>query len=194
DNTNRSRSAVHVYHVKYGEAKQIARVLNDVFGGGAGSSSAIDSTTGQIAPGSGAAASSSGGSALSRLSASPSGGGSSGGFGSNSRTASNAAGGAAATQAGYGAANTPQQGGSLFDASTGGQSGARGGPSGGGVLDGVRITADSVNNTLLIYASQEQYGIIEQTVRQVDQPQLQVAIDATIAEVTLTDDLQYGVQ
>ena len=43
DNTNRSRSAVHVYHVKYGEAKQIARVLNDVFGGGAGSSSAIDS-------------------------------------------------------------------------------------------------------------------------------------------------------
>ena len=30
--------------------------------------------------------------------------------------------------------------------------------------------------------------------RQLDQPQLQVAIDATIAEVTLTDDLQYGVQ
>ena len=58
----------------------------------------------------------------------------------------------------------------------------------------MRITADTVNNTLLIYASQEQYSIIEQTVRQVDQPQLQVAIDATIAEVTLTDDLQYGVQ
>ena len=62
------------------------------------------------------------------------------------------------------------------------------------MLDGVRITADTVNNTLLIYASQEQYSIIEQTMRQVDQPQLQVAIDATIAEVTLTDDLQYGVQ
>ena len=62
------------------------------------------------------------------------------------------------------------------------------------MLEGVRITADSVNNTLLIYASQEQYSIIEQTVRQIDQPQLQVAIDATIAEVTLTDDLQYGVQ
>jgi general secretion pathway protein D len=198
DNTNRGRSAVHVYHVKYGEAKQIARVLNEIFGGGAGSSGAIDSTSGQIAPGSGAASSSSGGSALSRLSASPSGGGSSGGFGSSSRSASNAAGGgAAATQAGYGAANTPQQGGSLFDASTGSQSGGRSGAAGGGVggvLEGVRITADSVNNTLLIYASQEQYSIIEQTVRQVDQPQLQVAIDATIAEVTLTDDLQYGVQ
>jgi general secretion pathway protein D len=31
-------------------------------------------------------------------------------------------------------------------------------------------------------------------VQQVDQPQLQVAIDATIAEVTLTDELSYGVQ
>jgi general secretion pathway protein D len=58
----------------------------------------------------------------------------------------------------------------------------------------VRVTADNGNKTLLIYASLEQYSIIEQTVRQVDQPQLQVAIDATIAEVTLTDDLQFGVQ
>ena len=199
DNTNTGRSAIHVYHVKYGEARQIARVLNDVFGGGggAGSSSVLDSASGQIAPGSGQSSSSSGGNALSRLSAGPT-GQSSGGFGSNSRTASSA--GAGAAQPGYGAASTTPQGGSLFENSSGGgsgQLGARGGNAAGGAgnaLEGVRITADSVNNTLLIYASQEQYSIIEQTVRQVDQPQLQVAIDATIAEVTLTDDLQYGVQ
>src|ERR1700731_4363862 len=67
---------------------------------------------------------------------------------------------------------------------------------GGGkpVLQGVRITADTVNNTLLIYADQENYRIIQSTLQQVDQPQLQVAIDATIAEVTLTDELAYGVQ
>jgi len=58
----------------------------------------------------------------------------------------------------------------------------------------VRITADTVNNTLLIYADQESYRIIATTLQQVDQPQLQVAIDATIAEVTLTDELSYGVQ
>jgi len=58
----------------------------------------------------------------------------------------------------------------------------------------VRITADTVNNTLLIYADQNNYHIIESTLQQVDQPQLQVAIDATIAEVTLTDELSYGVQ
>jgi general secretion pathway protein D len=46
----------------------------------------------------------------------------------------------------------------------------------------------------LIYASQENYRIIERTLRQIDRPQLQVGIDATVAEVTLNDNLSYGVQ
>ena len=61
-------------------------------------------------------------------------------------------------------------------------------------MPGVRITADVVNNSLLIYADQGNYRTIESALRQTDQPQLQVAIDATIAEVTLTDELAYGVQ
>ena len=36
--------------------------------------------------------------------------------------------------------------------------------------------------------------MIEQTLRQLDRPQLQVSIDATIAEITLNDNLSYGVQ
>jgi general secretion pathway protein D len=64
----------------------------------------------------------------------------------------------------------------------------------GAILPGVRITADPVNNTLLIYANQESYRIIEQTLRQLDRPQLQVGIDATIAEITLNENLNYGVQ
>jgi general secretion pathway protein D len=196
DNTNTGRSAIHVYRVKYGEARQIARVLNDVFGGGGtAGSSTPDSASGQIAPGSGLSSSSSGGSALDRLSAGQS--------SSSSGSATGARGGATA-QTSAAASPYPQQSGSaagsgsLFDSRSGGASATRGsgGSSGGigGVLEGVRITADTVNNTLLIYASLEQYAIIERTVRQVDQPQLQVAIDATIAEVTLTDDLQFGVQ
>jgi general secretion pathway protein D len=58
----------------------------------------------------------------------------------------------------------------------------------------VRITPDTVNNNLLIYANQESYGIIKRALEQIDRPPLQVAIDATIAEVTLNDNLQYGVQ
>jgi general secretion pathway protein D len=61
-------------------------------------------------------------------------------------------------------------------------------------LQGVRITADVVNNSLLIYASQENYQTIERTLHQIDRPQLQVGIDATVAEVTLNNNLSYGVQ
>jgi len=51
-----------------------------------------------------------------------------------------------------------------------------------------------VNNKLLIYADQANYRTIEATLLQIDEPQLQVAIDATIAEVTLNNSLAYGVQ
>jgi general secretion pathway protein D len=197
DTTNSGRSAVHVYRVKFGDSKQIARVLNDVFGSGGTSGAAtspLDGASGTIAPGSGIAASSSGGSALSRLSAAPA--SSASGFSSNAggRAANGASADTSSGQAGYGASASAQGGTSLFDSAGAGQNTGRGGAGAGNLLDGVRITADSVNNTLLIYASQEQYRIIEQTIREIDQPQLQVAIDATIAEVTLTDDLQYGVQ
>ena len=47
---------------------------------------------------------------------------------------------------------------------------------------------------MLIYASEENYRIIERALNQLDRPKLQVAIDVTIAEVTLNDDLSYGVQ
>jgi general secretion pathway protein D len=62
------------------------------------------------------------------------------------------------------------------------------------LLEGVRITPDVVGNSLLIYASTENYQIIARTLVQLDRPQLQVAIDATVAEVTLNDNLSYGVQ
>ena len=61
-------------------------------------------------------------------------------------------------------------------------------------MSGVRITADVANNALLIYSNQENYRIIERTINQLDRPLLQVAIDLTFAEVTLNDQLNYGVQ
>src|SRR5262249_19738060 len=79
-------------------------------------------------------------------------------------------------------------GGGLFGL---GGAGGAGGPV--GVLPGVRITPDVNNNALLIYANQENYRIIERTLRQLDRPQLQGAIEATIAEVVLNNNLNYGV-
>jgi general secretion pathway protein D len=68
------------------------------------------------------------------------------------------------------------------------------GGSGGPQLPNVRITADLLNNSVLIYARPDEYKLIERTLVQLDRPKLQVAIDVTIAEVTLNDNLNYGVQ
>jgi general secretion pathway protein D len=68
------------------------------------------------------------------------------------------------------------------------------GGSGGPQLPNVRITADLLNNSVLIYARADEYKLIERTLIQLDRPKLQVAIDVTIAEVTLNDQLNYGVQ
>ena len=46
----------------------------------------------------------------------------------------------------------------------------------------------------MIYANAEQYRIIEKALNQLDRPQSQVAVDVTVAEVTLNNTLSYGVQ
>jgi general secretion pathway protein D len=182
DRADSSRTSVHVYRVKYGDARQIARVLTDMFGGGSSSGGLLDSAENQIAPGSGLYAAASDRLSLNNNSPSSS---SSGGFGPRGSSATNSGFGAPAAAAPGSAGASPA---SLDRSGTG--------SSGGGqpLMQGVRITADNVNNTLLIYADQGNYRIIESTLQQVDQPQLQVAIDATIAEVTLNDELSYGVQ
>jgi len=62
---------------------------------------------------------------------------------------------------------------------------ARGGTGLGGggqsIMEGVRITADTSSNALLVYASTENYQIIERTLVQLDRPLAQVAVDATVA-------------
>ena len=187
DRADSSRTSVHVYRVKYGEARQIARVLTDMFGGGSSSGNLLDSAENQIAPGSGAYGT--GNDRLSMNTNNPS--SASGGFGSRTSAGTGSGFGQPTGASGFGAppaAASPGAGGAA--------SLDRGGTGGGGppLMQGVRITADSVNNTLLIYADPGNYRIIELALQQVDQPQLQVAIDATIAEVTLNDELSYGVQ
>ena len=58
----------------------------------------------------------------------------------------------------------------------------------------VRIVADEKNNALVIYARPRDYKMIEDAIKRLDVVPLQVLIEATIAEVTLNDNLQYGLQ
>jgi general secretion pathway protein D len=167
DNSEISSTGVKVYRVRYGDAKHLASILNDMFGGV--SSGSIDQAKNQIAPGGGITTTSSGSepsgmTPVERLTGGPS---------------------LAKQLAGD---NAPGAGSPALGNPRGNASGS------GPVLPGIRITPDVVNNSLLIYANEENYRIIEGALRQIDRPQLQVAFDATIAEVTLNDSLTYGVQ
>lgn len=58
----------------------------------------------------------------------------------------------------------------------------------------VRVVADDRNNALLIYASGHEYRRLANALRQLDVSPVQVLIEASIVEVTLTDELRYGLQ
>ncbi len=63
-----------------------------------------------------------------------------------------------------------------------------------GVSKDVRIIADNDNNALLILASPSDYETIQSALRQLDVPRRQVSVEVLVAEVTLSDDLKYGVE
>ncbi|MBV9971081.1 MAG: type II secretion system protein GspD, partial [Xanthobacteraceae bacterium] len=195
DTTDTNRTGVHVYRVNYGEAKQVAKVLNDIFVGGSGTS--FD-TPGSVAPKSAAERLSSGGGNNGQSGSSSNSGS---GFGGSSSSSGGRNGGSSGFQSTIGQSNSASGTGADGRPGTGGLAGLMGmgsGGMGGGanqpLLENVRITADASSNSLLIYASNENYQLILRTLGQLDRPQLQVAIDATVAEVKLNDTLSYGVQ
>jgi general secretion pathway protein D len=173
DNSESANIGVKVYRVRYGDARQIAKILNELFLGVQASSG--EAGTNQIAPGGGTTTLTSterltGGASAPTISGVPPPG----------------------IQTPKAPATTPAAAENIPSSGPGGQGGR---PSAvPGILADVRITPDVANNALLIYASPENYRIIERALNQIDRPQLQVAIEATIAEVTLNDSLNYGVQ
>ena len=170
DKSSVASTGVKVYRVKYGDAKQMAALLSNMFTGSG--SSGLESAANQIAPNAGATTLST----VDRLTG-----------GAKQETPN--ANGPGATGQGADAAAAISTAGTLGPLGAGGPGGAGGAP-----LPNVRITADVANNSILVYASEEDYRIIERALTQLDRPKLQVAIDVTIAEVTLNDQLDYGVQ
>jgi general secretion pathway protein D len=183
-------TGLKVYRMRYGDAKQVAALLNDIF---LGNSGGIDAGTNQLIPGGGAVSSSSG--RATSLASSPS----TAAAGATAPTpVANAGPLGPSSASGNFASRFGALGGRFSQTGPVGVTGSvasAGAPgSNGAVLANVRIAPDVANNSLLIYANQENYKVIESALRQIDRPQLQVAIDATIAEITLNDNLRYGVQ
>jgi len=77
-------------------------------------------------------------------------------------------------------------------------SSGEGGESGDGIAaesqGDITIIADQDNNAILVMATQQDYHAIEATIRRLDISPRQVLIEATIAEVTLSNTLSYGVR
>lgn len=175
----------YVYHVQHGRAADLADVLNRVFGSGRSSSgSSAPSATLTPPPASsgfGGGADVSAGLLPSTGSIStPSGGASSNAMLSPLSGATPAGG--TSNSASTGAAASP---GAPSDSEA---------TSGGANPGAVRIVTDDSDNALVIVTTPRIYRQIEEALNRLDVEPMQVVIDATIAEVTLTDQLQYGLQ
>ena len=210
DRANNAGESVHVYRLRYGDARDIAHVLGDLFGN---RSSGLNSAVNQLAPGAGVSTLSSTGGSSGLLGSAN---GQTGGLNTAGGLGGSTTGGATGGLTGIGGTNGSGSTGSAlgnFGSGFGNPQNAVGGTTSGAAnvapgafgagrqtgdtsvsLPGIKIAADVTNNALVIYASQENYRLIEQTLSRLDRPQLQVAIHATIAEVTLNNDLQFGVE
>ena len=174
DRSDTTGTTLRTFRLKNGNATQVAKILSEIFVGSGGTA---DAATKQIAPGV-----ESGQSRLDSVDRGSS-GGSATAPGSNSDNRS---------------ANPIGAAFESFSDRKNSETDTSGATSGGNVPRGrfqnMRITADAANNSIVVYSNQEDYRVVERAIRDIDRPQLQVSIDATVAEVTLTDGLQYGVQ
>ncbi len=179
---------LYVYPVQNTTAERLAKLLQGIYTGGGGTS-ITDS---------GGATGTRGGTGGPDRSVAP-------GMSPESIGGGNSGSGSAGGLGGTGSGSSSTGGGSSTARSGGTSSGARGDRAtemvaaalGGGdddVLANVRVVADEENNALMIYATGKQYEIIETALEQLDVVATQVIIEASILEVTLTDELRYGLE
>jgi len=163
---NLTERTLHVYPVQNGSARHLSEVLNGIFGSGESRPAAPASG---VAPG------------LTSSSASTigmtAGGGS---LGSSLGSPVAGSGLTGVLQAGqpYGTP-APAQGtttGSSFK------------------IGELRVVADEANNAILVWGTALEYETIRTSLQRLDLPPTQVLIEASIVEVTLNDDMQYGLQ
>ena len=174
-----------VYRVQNSRSRDLARTLNRAFGRGGNEEEAVEQQQAAFAD-SGApdgAAQTSGRTTSGQQRGAGATGGLGGGFGGGSFGSGNGLGGSSS------AAQGQSRRGSGFDQANG----ASGGSGGFGNV-GVQITSDDTNNAILVFGTPREYAVVEEALRKLDVPPMQVLIEAAITEVSLTDDLRYGLQ
>ena len=168
-NGGKSGTRLHVYPVQNGSAEKIAALLSQVMGG----KSTAAAPAASVAPGLTATTLQSPGGGASSL-----GGGLSGSSSIGGGTSAAASGLSTAT-----AANVPN-----VVASGSGEA------LGLGAGSNIKVIADRDNNALLILANAAEYEKLEEAIKKLDVVPRQVLVEVTIAEVTLTGALSYGLE
>lgn len=172
--TDTLEASLFVYPVQNGSALQLAEMLNGLFGGQSGQTGsggvAAGSAPTQFSRGAGGAGLGTGSTGNTGSSSGLYGNSSSSGTGSSPLNAALGAGGNRTSSNNTSLTSTSQ-------------------------LDGnVRVVADEKRNALLIRAPRTEYRRIEQALRELDRAPMQVLIEASIVEVSLTGNLAYGVE
>ncbi|OBS52680.1 type II secretion system protein GspD [Methylosinus sp. 3S-1] len=186
------------YRVQNRPAKELVRVLSAMFGrdnGASGndasprfgqSSASLGGALSQSGLGSSGSSGSS--SALGSLGSSSNSSGSSGGLGSGSSSLGNSSGSASSSSSKFGSAGS-----SSSSDQNGSQSGS--GQDSAVSDDGrYKFAVDDAKNAIVVLATPEDYKRVLKVVETLDVLPNQVFIEATIAEVTLNDDLSFGVR
>jgi general secretion pathway protein D len=172
--TDTLEASLFVYPVQNGSALQLAEMLNGLFGGQSGQAGsggvAAGSAPTQFSRGAGGSGLGTGSTGNTGSSSGLYGNSSSSGTGSSPMNAALGAGGNRSSSNNTSLTSTSQ-------------------------LDGnVRVVADEKRNALLIRAPRTEYRRIEQALRELDRAPMQVLIEASIVEVSLTGNLAYGVE
>ncbi|HYG90385.1 MAG TPA: type II secretion system secretin GspD [Azospirillum sp.] len=192
---------LHVYNVQHGRASGLAKTLQQIFASNntrqppsllaPGLDPVMLAAGYQMQePGFGAESPALGNLGGARSPAGPD-GGAMGGGGTGAGGVGGGMGGAARSAG----AAPPVQGGTSHTAAPRGGDGSGGSFSGTGPTGSpLRVIADESRNALVILSTPADNDMIMAAIRRLDVPPLQVLIEATIAEVTLNDELRYGLQ
>ncbi|PIF19590.1 MULTISPECIES: type II secretion system secretin GspD [unclassified Acidovorax] len=186
---NSTEPQLFIYQVQNVNARHLASVLSGIFGGTAAPTNSAFTNTG-VAPGLGNATGMTSGFGASSTPNSVFGGTNSGLYGSNLGNSTGIRSGSTFSGAGGGTLSGRSVGSLGNTAATATQT------QGAAVatLGSIRVMADELNNSLLVWSTKAEYAKIEATLKRLDLPLTQVLIEASIVEVTLNDDLEYGLQ
>lgn len=186
---NGAEAQLHIFKVQNGNARHLASVLSGIFGGMAGGASPVGGTG--IAPGLTSAVGNTYGQGGVPNAFGNSGSLLGGALGNN-RTGTGLGTGLGGSSAlgGIGGRTTGQFGG----IGQGQQVGQQAVGPAVAAIGNIRVMADELNNSILVWATRAEYNKLEATLKRLDLPPTQVLIEATIVEVTLGDTLKYGVQ